>query len=217
MTISAKHLEWLESRRISVEVATNMGIYSAKRGNTGVEPDPNGAILVYPYLENGVEKNAKYRGPGKKFWQKAGGKKLLWNRDVLDDPSLLDGTYSLVITEGEMDALAVISAGYPFVVSVPDGAPPARDAQGRLIEVPENTYGLDPETDDKFEYILNDWEALSKIKSIIIATDGDEPGIRLSKELVQRAVCCSEVRSCGSMGRRRRRMQVRWDGAPQEG
>ena len=34
---------------------------------------------------------------------------------------------------------------------------------------------------------------------------------------VQRAVCCSEVRSCGSMGRRRRRMQVRWDGAPQEG
>jgi len=186
MMISAKHLEWLESRHISVEVATNMGIYSGRRGSTGVEADPNGSILVYPYLENGEEKNAKYRAPGKRFWQKAGGKKLLWNRDILEDPSLQDGTHSLVITEGEMDALAVISAGYPFVVSVPDGAPPAKDAQGRLIEVPDNTYGLDPDNDDKFEYILNDWEALSKIKSIIIAADADEPGIRLSKELVRR-------------------------------
>lgn len=186
MTISKKHLEWLEDRKISVEVAINMGLYSGKRGNTGVEPDPNGGILVFPYLEKGVEKNAKYRAPGKKFWQKTGGKKLLWNRDILEDPSLIDGTYSLVITEGEMDALSVISAGYPFVVSVPDGAPPARDSQGRLIEVPDNTYDLDPDSDDKFEYILNDWEALSRIKSIIIATDSDEPGIRLSKELVRR-------------------------------
>ena len=186
MMISARHLEWLESRHISVELATSMGIYSGKRGSTGVEADPDGSILVFPYLEGGEEKNAKYRAPGKRFWQKAGGKKLLWNRDVLDDPSLQDGTHSLVITEGEMDALAVISAGYPFVVSVPDGAPPARDAQGRLIEVPENTYGLDPDNDDKFEYILNDWEALSKIKSIIIASDADEPGVRLSKELVRR-------------------------------
>ena len=186
MTISVNHLEWLESRHISVEAAINMGIYSGKRGSTGVEPDVNGSILVFPYLENGEEKNAKYRAPGKRFWQKQGGKKLLWNRDILNDPSLQDGTHSLVITEGEMDALAVITAGYPFVVSVPDGAPPARDSQGRLIEVPENTYDIDPDQDDKYEYILNDWEALSKIKSIIIAADADEPGIRLSKELVRR-------------------------------
>jgi len=130
MTISVKHLEWLEGRSISVEAATNMGLYSARRETTGVEPDEDGRILVFPYLENGVEVNAKYRAPGKRFWQKQGGKKVLWNRDILQDPSLLDGSHPLVITEGEMDALAVITAGYPFVVSVPDGAPPARDAQG---------------------------------------------------------------------------------------
>lgn len=186
MTISAKHLEWLEGRHISVEVATSTGIYSGRRVSTGVEADENGNILVFPYWENGEEKNAKYRAPGKRFWQKQGGKKLLWNRDILEDPSLLDGTHSLVITEGEMDALALMTAGYPFVVSVPDGAPPARDSQGRLIEVPESTYDIDPDRDDKFEYILNDWEALSRIKSIIIAADADEPGIRLSKELVRR-------------------------------
>lgn len=186
MTISAKHLEWLDGRSISVEAATNMGLYSAKRGSTGVEPDANGQILVYPYLEHGEEKNAKYRGPQKRFWQKQGGKKLFWNRDILEDPSLHDGSHPLVITEGEMDALAVITAGYPFVVSVPDGAPPARDAQGQLIDVPDSTYDIDPDDDDKYQFILNDWEWLSKVKSIIIATDSDEPGMRLSKELVRR-------------------------------
>lgn len=186
MTISPTHLEWLESRRISVEVATAMALYSAKRGSTGVEADPEGKILVFPYLEEGVEKNAKYRAPGKRFWQKQGGKKLLYNRDILADPSLHDGSHPLVICEGEVDCLAAITAGYPFAVSVPDGAPPARDAQGKLIAVPENTYDIDPDNDDKYVYILNDWELLSRIKTIVIAVDGDEPGTRLAKELVRR-------------------------------
>ena len=111
MTISERHLEWLEGRRISVEVASHMGCYSAKRGSTGVEADPNGSILVFPYLENGEELNAKYRAPGKRFWQKQGGKKLLFNRDILADPSLQDGSHPLVFCEGEMDALALITAG----------------------------------------------------------------------------------------------------------
>lgn len=186
MALSQRHLEWLEGRGISVEAVTNTGLYSGKRGPNGVEPDAEGGILVFPYLENGEELNAKYRGPQKRFWQKQGGKKLLWNRDVLADPSLHDGSHPLVITEGEMDALAVITAGYPFVVSVPDGAPPARDAQGKLIAVPDNTYDLDPEDDDKYQFLLNDWELLSKVKSIVIASDADEPGTRLSKELVRR-------------------------------
>jgi twinkle protein len=110
MTLSTKHLEWLEVRGISVEVATAMQLYSGKRVYIGdedntsvVEPDENGKVLVYPYTENGVEVNAKYRGPGKRFWQKTGGKKVLWNRDILTDPSLQDGSHPLVITEGEND------------------------------------------------------------------------------------------------------------------
>lgn len=188
--LSTKHEEWLEQRGLSVEIAVNAGIYSAKRVTIGDESeivaDPHGPILVYPYTEHGVELNAKYRAPGKRFWQKAGGKKLFWNRDILEDPSLQDGTHPLVITEGENDALAVMTAGYPFVVSVPDGAPPARDHLGQLIPVPEGTADIDPDADDKYQFILNDWDALAKIKTIVIATDGDEPGVRLSKELVRR-------------------------------
>lgn len=191
MALSAKHMDFLEGRSISLEVATNMGLYSGKRVSIGadeyeVQPDPSGTILVYPYTENGVEKNAKYRAPGKRFWQKKDGKKLLWNRDVLADPSLRDGSHPLIITEGENDALAVMTAGYPFVVSVPDGAPPARDHLGKLIEVPDSTYDIDPDNDDKYQFILNDWDDLARVKTIIIASDGDEPGMRLSKELVRR-------------------------------
>ena len=184
--LSQKHEKWIEERGLSVESAIGAGLYSGRRGDDGVEPDPDGPILVYPYTEHGVELNAKYRGPQKRFWQKQGGKKLLWNRDILEDPSLQDGTHPLVITEGENDALALITAGYPFVVSVPDGAPPARDHMGKLIEVPDSTHDIDPDNDDKYAFILNDWDALAKVKQIIIASDGDEPGMRLSKELVRR-------------------------------
>ncbi len=43
---------------------------------------------------------------------------------MLDDPALHEGRAALVITEGECDALTAIDCGYPFAVSVPDGAPP---------------------------------------------------------------------------------------------
>jgi hypothetical protein len=60
--------------------------------------------------------------PGKLFWQRPKGRKTFYNSDVLDDPSLQDDRAALVIVEGEMDCLSVLEAGYPFVVSVPDGA-----------------------------------------------------------------------------------------------
>jgi twinkle protein len=105
---------------------------------------------------------------------------------VLDDPSLQDDRAALVIVEGEMDCLSVLEAGYPFVVSVPDGALPARNANGNLIKVPEGTADLDPDHDDKYQFIPNNWERLKLIKRLIIATDEDEPGRRLAAELVRR-------------------------------
>lgn len=194
MALSQKHMDWLESRKIDLEIAIRMGLYSGKRGENGVEPDEAGQILVFPFTRNGETVGEKYRGPQKKFWQRAGAKrKVFFNADTLDDPDLSDNP--LVIVEGEMDALAVISAGFPWVVSVPAGAPPARDASGKIISVPEDTYGIDPEADEKFSYLLEDWAALKKIPHIIIATDNDEPGIRLAQELVRRLdrVRCSFV------------------------
>lgn len=182
--INPKVLEWFEKRGINGETVIRTGIYSGKRITTGnkweIHPDKNGEVICYPYLIGGKEVNTKYRNLGtKEFYQREGGLKVFWNQDILNDPSLQDGSKTLVITEGENDALAVMDAGYPFVVSVPDGAPAAKG------EMPEGD-DIDPRTDKKFSYVAGAWIALKKIKKIIIAADNDEPGIRLADELVRR-------------------------------
>ena len=186
MGISPLHMDFLDKRAV-LGAAMHMGIYSGSRGPDGqIIADLNGDILVFPFTRHGVEMGAKYRGKGKRFWQKPDCPKMFFNGNILDDPSLIDGSHALVIVEGEIDAASFEAAGYPFVVSVPDGAPPARDKDGKLINVPEGTADIDVNDDDKYAFIMNEWEALSKIKRIIIATDADEPGQRLAKELVRR-------------------------------
>jgi twinkle protein len=188
--LSQKALTFFEDRGISAENAVRMGIYSARRVTTGgesrVERNDSGEIIAFPFFEHGEVVAEKYRGPGKRFSQRPKPRQTFYNSDVLNDPALYYGGTALVITEGEMDCLSVIEAGHPFVVSVSDGAPPARDAEGNLIEVPENATDIDPERDDKFKFIANNWDRLKSIKRIIIAADADEPGRRLAAELVRR-------------------------------
>src|SRR4051812_38283242 len=180
-TVNPSILKWFEDRGISFETVLRTGIYSGKHHRVGdsfeVRPDPLGNVIVYPYQRHGQTVNEKYRAAPKKFYQKPNGQKIFWNADILDDPSLHNGSNALVIVEGENDALALIEAGYPFVVSVPDGAPPAR--KGPLDDI-------DPEHDSKFSYIFDAWEDLVRVKQIIIAVDADEPGNRLAEELVRR-------------------------------
>lgn len=194
--ISELHQKFLEKRKISVDQAIHIGVYSAKRGQDGqCLPDETGDILCFPFIRYGMEVGVKYRAPHKVFWQKKDGRKQFFNADCLSDSQLQNGKAALVIVEGEMDALAVMTAGYPFVVSVPDGAPPPRDADGKLIHVPEGTADIDPENDTKFSFLLTDWDDLAAVKRIIIAVDSDEAGQRLAAELVRRLdrVRCSFV------------------------
>ena len=181
--VSLVHLEWFQTRGISEKTLELTGIYSGRHLQNGadfiVEPDIEGKILVFPYFHHKEEVNAKYRAAGKKFYQKTGGTKTFFNVDVLDEPCLKDGSVSLVIVEGEMDALSVIEAGLPYVVSVPDGAPPP------IVGPPEDD-DIDFEHDTKYSYIRDNWEALKPIRKIIIAVDDDGPGRRLGEELVRR-------------------------------
>jgi twinkle protein len=195
--LSELHEKFLTKRGIHLETAKAMGVYSAERGRDGqscIETN-TGNILVFPFIKDGVEVGAKYRGANKVFWQKKDGRKQFFNVDVISDPALVEGKADLVIVEGEMDALSIASIGYPFVVSVPDGAPPPRDKDGKLIDVPQTAHDIDPESDTKFSFLLADWEALSKVKRITIAVDSDEAGKRLAAELVRRLdrIRCSFV------------------------
>ncbi|MCA6108145.1 AAA family ATPase [Bradyrhizobium cenepequi] len=183
----------MEKRGINPETAMRLGAYSGRcvyvqDEQTGrqkidhVEPDPEGNILVFPITEYGVTVGEKYRGPNKFFFQKPGGKRTFINGDVLDDPSLWDGTNALTILEGEPDLFTAIDVGFPISVSVPDGAPtPPAD---------ENREKRDGEERDdstgKFEFMWINRERLKKIKRFIIAVDNDKPGKYLEEELVRR-------------------------------
>ena len=182
--ISPAVLRWFGARGISEATVRAAGIYSGRRQPTGdgfdVVPDAAGEVICYPYIDdNGEIVAEKYRERGKRFWQKKGGKKVFYGCEVLSDSQLIDGRAALVIVEGEMDRLAVVEAGNPFVVSVPDGAPPA-------LNKPRDVAQFDPDHDTKYTYIAEHWEHLKKIKRVIIATDDDAPGQRLAEELVRR-------------------------------
>ena len=174
-----------EKRGISPETAARFGIFTASWApdTATATPDQAGNVVAFPFLERGAVVAEKYRGPGKKFWQRANGRRTFWNADALNDPALQDGRLPLVITEGEIDALTAIECGFPLAVSVPDGAPSVQPG-----EDPEALKPIDPknEAEGKFEFLWNNKEQLKNIKRFIIATDSDGPGRRLSAELVRR-------------------------------
>jgi twinkle protein len=170
----------IERRGLDPEVCVRLGLYTGRSDNGDVVADTNGNIIVFPFYEHGVVVNEKYRAAGKRFWQKAGGRRTFYNSDIMDDPALENGTAALIITEGEPDTAAALSCGFPFAVSVPDGAPPAVEAA-----TPDK---VDPSADasGKYEFMWNNRDRLKRIKRFIIAVDNDPPGQRLAAELVRR-------------------------------
>lgn len=196
--LSPKAEGWFSARAIDLEVVAHMQIYSAKRGPDGVKADPAGDLIAFPFFDGGKVVKEKYRGKphadgSKNITQRPDPKSTFYNADVLDDPALIDGSHPLVIVEGEPDCLAVLTAGFPFVVSVPDGAPPADGAsKPEPAALSEN---VDLET-DTMKFVINNWGRLAKIKRFVLFCDDDAPGYKLRDELARRlgAVRCSYVR-----------------------
>jgi twinkle protein len=151
--LSEEHQKWLEARGIDLEVATRYGLYTDRQS-------PGGRELAIPYRRDGKVINRKYRGPQKRFRQDSGAPRSFWNEDCLRDPTL--GKQSLIVTEGELDALAAIQAGFQRTVSVPDGAGSNLDFIGEI------------------------WPFLKDAGEVILAGDGDEPGRKLNAELARR-------------------------------
>lgn len=116
--------------------------------------------IAFPYYRNGEVVNVKYRDGGKNFRQTGGAQKCFYKID--------DVTDTAIIVEGEMDALSLEVAGFPYAISVPDGAP-SPDAKN---------------FDNKFEFLEED--KLESVTKFIIAVDSDEPGRKLEEEISRR-------------------------------
>jgi twinkle protein len=159
--LTDKAIAWLEARGLDPEMASGLGWKS-------VNPGVGGEEIAIPYLVNGVVVNHKYRCLDRKsFRQDKGGQQVFYNYDCLIDETLLH--MPLIITEGEMDALAVMQAGHPRVVSVPGGAPSdqVRD------DSPSRKYG----------FLEAAKPLIAGIREIVLAVDGDNPGAALLRDL----------------------------------
>jgi twinkle protein len=162
MTIDKRHVEWLDRRNIDVTIAEKFGVTTTR--------DASGFWLTVPFTEAGKPVNHKYRMTSeKRHRMDKDAPLLLWNADALSHPEVLAGT-PLVITEGEWDALAAMSAGLRHVVSVPNGAP--QQATDAPIEA------------KRYQFVHRHLDALDKVKTFVLATDGDDAGRILAADLV---------------------------------
>ena len=155
--MNGEMMEYMVGRRgIPMDVLTRMKIEERLEflPQTGKEE----ACICFPYLEDGVMKNMKFRDAAKHFKMVKGAELIPWNIDAIK------GKEKCYITEGEIDALSLIAAGLEEVVSVPNGAGGANlQWLDRFVE---------SHFDDKTE--------------IILAMDTDRRGVELRDELVRR-------------------------------
>ena len=78
------------------------------------------SFIAFPFYENGNVVNVQYKRTLEKGFHFAqGGKMIPWNADCIAQG---DGTTPLYITEGMMDALALMQCGYKNVISVSNGS-----------------------------------------------------------------------------------------------
>ena len=149
--------------------------YFAKRGiskstldkaNVGyLQPQgkQSGAIQ-FPRYKKGEVVAIKYRTHDKRMWQSKNPEPCFFNYDN----ALQSGQDTLIITEGEIDALSWMEAGFYNVASVPDGAP-AVTAKN---------------LDKKFAF-LEDGLA-ENFRTFVLSVDNDEPGQGLERQLADR-------------------------------
>ncbi len=134
-TLSDNAVRWAGARGISRSTLERAGVAS---GTTGMPGLGQAEVIAFPYWRNGTAVNVKYRALSEKaFKQREGGELRFWNLDAV----LKAKSERVYVTEGEMDALALMEAGVPSreVVSVPNGAPKqAAD---------------DPEVQDRYRYV----------------------------------------------------------------
>ena len=152
-----KTLEWFKTRGISTETLAKLLVSVGKEYMPQTGKTEN--TIQFNYYVGGNLINVKYRDGRKNFKLYKGAEKVFYNIDNIV------GHDWCVITEGEMDVLALHEAGISNAVSVPNGAT-------------LNSNNLD--------YLDNCIDYFDDKEKIILAVDSDEPGQALQRELVRR-------------------------------
>lgn len=114
--------------------------------------------MVFPFFRDGEVVNRQTRTADKQFRMVSGAELIFYGLDDCKDAD------EIVIVEGMMDALAIETAtGFKAILSVPNGA-----SVGNM------------------SYMESAEEIFSRVRTVVLAVDGDEPGQKLKDELASR-------------------------------
>ena len=161
--LSDKTIKWFANRGISIGC---LKAFKIKESNEWM-PDKefNGkmvtgerACINFPYYRNEELVNIKYRDSIKCFRLSKGAELIFFNLDAIKEQE------EIVLVEGELDCMAMWEANILNCVSVPNGA----------------------SKNSRLEYLDNCIDYFTNAKKIILATDNDEAGYGLQKELIRR-------------------------------
>lgn len=135
----------------------------------GVVVDEKGALGFEHPTEDGLPSRIHWRTRDKRFWwtDAEGARKRFWHDEWLDGAC---SKSVAVITEGEMDAWAVLDAGHTEVLAHSEGAPNKRPDPPRFDDDPLGTI---------WEPLHHAYEHLARCGKIVLALDGDQAGAML--------------------------------------
>lgn len=143
--------QWLRDvRGLDSALTEAMGV--SRKDHPGIA----GPAVAFPYRKDGQVYAAKWRGIESKDWRSTQGV----SRGLYNEDALKSGTSPIVITEGEMDCLSVVQAGFDRAVSLPDGW---------------------SEKGDKRDCLVDAEKALRNCPWVIVAGDADAAGKGLPK------------------------------------
>jgi len=152
-----KVAKWFETRGISTRTLIDLQISEGPEYMPQTGKKEN--TIKFNYYVGDQLINVKYRDGRKNFKLYKGAEKVFYNINSIV------GYDDCVITEGEMDVLALHEAGIKNAISVPNGATLHHN---------------------NLDYLDNCIDYFEDKTKIILAVDTDEPGLALRRELVRR-------------------------------
>jgi len=152
-----KVAEWFKSRGISTDTLINLQVGEGLEYMPQTGKQENTIHFTYHVGDQLI--NIKYRDGRKNFKLYKGAEKVFYNINSIV------GYDSCIITEGEMDVLALHEAGVKNAISVPNGATLSHN---------------------NLDYLDNCIDYFEDKTKIILAVDTDDPGLALRSELVRR-------------------------------
>ena len=157
LPVKDKVTEWFEGRGISQGTLDDLKVGQGPEYMPQTGKKENAIHFNYTMGDQLI--NIKYRDGRKNFKLYKGAEKVFYNINSII------GYKDCVITEGEMDVLALHEAGVTNAISVPNGATLHHN---------------------KLDYFDNCIDYFDDKEKIILALDTDEPGLALRRELVRR-------------------------------